>query len=259
MSRIADGYRFGITTYCPSSHLDANAYEFSIESWLTNTSCSEIVVFTDCALPKAKAGRHAAVKFVDLHVIHGETPESFQPEHKIEAIRYYYERSPLPYFLYLEPACWVHRDIAEVFQSMPSLHVIATRILGRAHEPTGDDTKDGVIFFRNDPALAEFFCMWRSRAAKYRIERGSRCAQDALSDILLESFDGLHLFKAGMVSARIYNSEHDNNVAWMKKVRTHSPKILHFGQRRYLNESLRRAMLSCIDKVSLNISKEEKR
>ena len=241
--RIPDS-TFGIVSYCSLGYLDA--FEFTIDSWLEHACASEIVVYTDHPKFENIAKPRENVRFVYSFTPPAEELPRFPQIRKVEAIQSYFESTTRSHFAYLDIDCWVHRDFREVFQNMGQAHVVGTRLLGRDLRGNGE-ANSGVIFFRRHTALTEFFKGWKTRALQYRKQRRrKRFEQDAVSHLLIESFDGLHPFQASLVSEHIYNCEHDDDNEWLRAIAQYHPKILHFKKRRFRNQLLKDKVLSQI-------------
>jgi hypothetical protein len=227
---------FGIVSYCSLSYLDA--FEFSIDSWLRNGGASEVVIFTDNSeLPKLAKIR-PGVRFISAFTPPVEEVSPYPWQRKIETVIAYYRHSNQPFFAYLDCDCWIRKPFWEVFNGMRNYEVVGTRFLGRDNRGKGE-ANAGVIFFRRNANLGLFFDAWSQRSLYYKNKNKDRFYdQDALSHLIVESFDGLHPFRSSLVSERIYNCEHDMDALWLQDVQKYVPKILHFKGRRFRNRAL---------------------
>jgi hypothetical protein len=121
-------------------------------------------------------------------------------------------------------------------------HVAASRLIGRTARANGQ-ANAGVIAFRHDPSLERFFGDWQSRANKIRGAGGNRWhEQTALSQLVLEAFDGRHEYRGAVFSDMLWNCEHDDDKAWLEQIRSYKPVIVHHKGNRWAKPDLRKAV-----------------
>lgn len=229
---------FGVVSYCTLGYLDA--LEFAVDTWLGPAGAAEVVIYTDSPQLEAKVRPRRGLSIVCAFPPGAEScAESWR--RKIDAIELYFGRTSHGRFAYLDCDCWVREAFVEVFDAMADAELGATRLLARTRAGEGH-ANAGVIFFRHSPRLAGFFPLWRSRMRGYEQAGDVRfCEQKAFSDLLVESFDGRHPFRAALFSERIYNSEDDSEAAWLEQIERFQPKILHFKKGRFRSVETREA------------------
>jgi hypothetical protein len=234
----------GIVSYCSLSYLDA--FDFTVDSWLQRGRAAEVVIYTDNPKFVERAKPRHNLKIVHAFSPPAEELESFPRARKLHAIRKYYETTVHPHFAYLDCDCWVQDQFREIFANMGDATVAGTELLGNDSRRI-DTVGAGVVFFRHHPSLKEFIELWSTRMDKQRVRRRDHYDQRALTQTLREGFDGIQPFKTRFFSARMYNSEHDDNGRWLENVARYQPKILHFKGQRFRQRSLRHEVISRLD------------
>lgn len=232
-----------IITYCALNYHDA--YEFSIRSWIA-AGFDEIVVYTDSDTFAHKGFSHPSIKFITHFIPSDSKDVSFHCARKIEALADYVRTSDATHIAYLDADCYVRESFDEVFHLMDGgdMTAVGTRMLGRNSRGLGE-ANAGVVFFRNtDTALLQsFLTEWRDLTKTYKDTGVYLYEQTALSHLLIDGFDGVKKYRSGLVSERIYNSEHDDEGAWLYEIQEYGPKILHFKKRRFADTELVRKAL----------------
>ena len=69
--------------------------------------------------------------------------------------------------------------------------------------------------------------------------------------MIVEAFDGLHLFRSTFFSEHLYNAEHDFDECWLDEIQKYQPKIIHFKARRFRSKKLRQRVAALLTETGV--------
>lgn len=253
--------KFDIVTYCGVNY--AEALRFTLPSWLNNSGCSKIIVYTDCqpkdfvkAYDYVTEARRSGREIVEGRCIHPTSCSDAVAswDRKIDVLEHDFAlrdaicppEPPNRNWIWLDSDCYTVKDCHALFHIMEPAHVAATRAIGRTLRGRGQ-ANAGVIPFRYGPELRQFFVDWRRYAKDFRGAGGKApitnqnmyYEQTAFSHLVLEAFDGRRPYFGAVISEYIWNCEEDSNSRWLANIDKFKPRIIHFKGRRWADKLLR--------------------
>ena len=149
---------FDIVSYCSENYEDA--YNFVINSWVNNSLCNSISIYTDTDIIKSNNPKVKIIKIFDK-----SSDWLIGTGRRIDAVKNFSVNNPkCPMFVFLDIDCYIVKPFTEVFQVMENFFDVAvTRMAGR-NEMAHGTANAGVWMLKNNQAGFQFIDDWQKTA-----------------------------------------------------------------------------------------------
>jgi len=237
---------FDIVSYCSENYKDA--YEFVVGSWIKNSLCNSIFIFTDTDNIKSCDPKVKVIKIFDR-----SDDWLVGTGRRIDAVKNFAMNNPkCPMFAFLDIDCYIVKPFIEVFQIMENFFDVAvTRMAGR-NEMTHGTANAGVWMLKNNQAGLQFINDWQTTAIRYRQEKKGviphkvSYAQYSFTKVATDGFDGRKPYKTLIISEKLYNNENQNDIKWIEDISKYKSSVVHFKARRWRQPDLVRKVFNAI-------------
>jgi hypothetical protein len=230
-----------IVTYCSRNFSDC--LRLHLPTWSQHAGAQIITIYSDCDdLQKlVPPPQEPKIQFRTIHKDRNSSP-TISWNRKIDCLQHAARYCQTEFMLWLDTDCVTRRPVRPLFDCLGrSAHVAAGRLIGRTNR-AGGAANAGVIAFRFDPCLETFFKDWQQRSAELGKTGEKWHEQKALSALVMSAFDGLHPYRGAVFSEQLWNSEHDDDAAWLMNLEKYQPGIVHYKGNRWANKQLREAV-----------------
>lgn len=234
------GYQ--IVAYCSANYADA--FDFVIQSWL-KTSVDRIVVYTDTVDIKSPDRRVTIVPHFDP-----SDDWIVNVERKILTAHDFIHSFPnITNFAFMDIDCYIAHDIAPLFEQ--SFDVAVTRLLEKtAH--AANTASAAPWYGKLNQRTFNFVDIWAKRAQQYKAaKKGIRphkvsFVQYSFTDIVRQAHATGEPFKVLAAKKNVWNCEDQNDENWLRTIRDHKSKVIHFKSRKFRKPELAKRVFDAI-------------
>lgn len=245
-------HNFDIVSYCSLNYKDA--YDFVIDSWIKNSLCNNITIYTDGDLIKSNNPKVKIIKLFNKY----SNDWLIGTGRRLDALKHYINSKPqCDFFCFFDIDCYVVKPFVEIFDIMkPFFDLTVTRLFPRTENSSITSTA-GLFFIKNNQAGCDFISDWKLLSDKYKQEKRGvepykiSHVQYAFTKMVMQGYDLRKMYKVYVASEKIYNSENSIDSRWLKEIERNHPKILHFKGRRWRNQNLVKRIFSIVDQYTI--------